>query len=93
MTHPISNLRHLSLMSSGHSTLVITQDSDFSIAVIVEFDLLLNTSICNLKLLKQSGHRERRVVGTKDFRTQAGHIICKMLVELPGLLKLAYEQG
>ena len=93
MTHPIPNFLHLSLVSRSHSTLVITQDSNFSIAVIVELHLLLNTSICGLKLLQKSRHRERRVVGTKDFRTQASHVICEMLVELPGLLKLAYGQG
>jgi hypothetical protein len=69
MTHPISNFFHLSLMSRSHSTLVITQDGNFSIAVIVKLDLLLNTSICDLKLLQQSRHCERRVVSTKDFRT------------------------
>ena len=51
--HPIAHFFHLSLVSSSHSTLVITQDSNFSIAVIVELDLLLNTSICGLKLLQQ----------------------------------------
>lgn len=93
MTHPIPNFLHLSLMSRSHSTLVITQDGNFSIAVIVELDLLLNTSVCDLELFQQSRHCERRVVGTKDFRTQAGHVICEMLVKLPGLLKLEYGQG
>jgi hypothetical protein len=88
MTHPVSNFCHLSLVTCSHSTLVITQDSNFSVAVIVELDLLLNTSICGLKLLQQSRHCEGRVEGTKDFRTQAIHVICEMLVELPGLQKL-----
>jgi hypothetical protein len=90
--YPIAHLFHLSLVGSSHGTLVITQDGNFPVAVIVELDLLLNTNVCSLELLQQSRHCERRVVGTEDFRTQTGHVVREVLVELPRLFKLAYNK-
>ena len=72
-------------MASTNCTLVVTKDSNLSIAIVVKLDLLLNTDVAVGELLQKCGHSERGVVCTEDLGTEARHVVGQVFVELASL--------
>ena len=84
-TYSISQLLHLDLVRSADCAFMVAENSHFTVAIVVKFDLLLDSACGWFELFEQSRHSVRCIVSTENFGTQTRHVVVEMLVELCSL--------
>ena len=75
-------------MRGANGSLVVTQNSNFTVAIVVQLNLLGNRTArarVTAKLVEQCRHCEGSVVGTENLGSQTLHVAVQVLVELRGL--------
>lgn len=85
MTYSVPKLLHLLIVTGANCTLMVAKDCNFTIAVVVQFDLLSNRATrpgVTLELVEQPRHGNGGIVGTEHLGSQTRHVAVQVLVQL-----------